>query len=520
MSLSRRGFIGAAGAATVVLPLASACGSSPTDANGGAQHKEQSVQKSALAAPRPFTQPLTIPPVIRPTSSDATTDYYDVTTKVASLNILPGLQTQAFTYNGTFPGPTFDVKAGRKIVVKTRNELPVPTVTHLHGGKTPPEHDGYPIDLIMPVNGWNGHVHPGGNVSQGTREYHYPLQQRAATLWYHDHRMDFTGPQVYRGLAGMHILRDDEDNALPLPKGNREIPLIITDRSFKEDGSFNYPSLDPNLNDPPGVTGAFHGGVLGDVTLVNGVPWPYLEVDAVKYRFRILNASNSRHYKLELDPKPNAAQSFIQVGSDGGLLAAPRGHTQIPVAPAERFDVVIDFSKYAVGTMVTLKHVGATGNSGLVMQFRVARTATDDSTVPTKLSTIEPLPWTGGNTPTRQFAFLQGPENGKMVWRINSKSFDPDYIHAEIPRGKVEMWQLVTDAQHPVHVHLSSFQVQARIAEQLAPTDGGWKDTVRLEPNKVVRILVRFDGYPGKYVFHCHNLEHEDMAMMANMKIT
>ena len=291
--------------------------------------------------------PLPIPPVLEPVRTDAGIDYYEMTQKVGKAEILPGLETEVWGYEGIFPGPTIESRSGRKIVVRQTNDLPVPVSTHLHGGRTPPGSDGYPTDLIMPKKtedhsmGGHGSMDMGG--SRHFKDYTYPLEQRAATLWYHDHRMDFTGPQVWRGLAGFHIIRDEEEDALPLPKGEKDIPLMICDRSFDRDGSFLYPSLDPSLQDKPGVENDYMDGVLGDTILVNGAPWPVLEVSNTKYRFRILNASNARRYELALQPG-NAP--FVQVGSDGGLLGAPIPHRTITIAQAERFDVVIDFSKY------------------------------------------------------------------------------------------------------------------------------------------------------------------------------
>ncbi len=248
-----------------------------------------------------------------------------------------------------------------------------------------------------------------GDTGQGTKEYVYPVDQPAATLWYHDHRMDFTGPQVYRGLAGFHIIRDDEEDALPLPKGEREIPLMICDRSFAEDGSFDYPAIDPTLRGEPGVEGDFMRGVLGDVILVNGAPWPFLEVTNTRYRFRILNASNARRFKLALDPPPREGPSFVQVGSDVGLLARPIKHDQIEVAPAERFDVVADFSAYPVGTQVTLtSEYGADGATGQVMRFRSARQAKDDSDVPSRLVEVKRLSKSDAAV-TREFRFARAP---------------------------------------------------------------------------------------------------------------
>jgi spore coat protein A len=183
--------------------------------------------RSRARLPRPYTVPLPVPQVARPVRTDATADFYELVQREADVEILPGLRTQVFGYDGTFPGPTLVTRSGRTTVVTHRNDLPVPVAVHLHGGHTPADSDGYPTDLILPM---------------GRRDYTYPLRQRAATLWYHDHRMDFTGPQTYKGLAGFHIVTDDEDDALGLPKGDRDIPLMITDRAFDEDGSFRYPA--------------------------------------------------------------------------------------------------------------------------------------------------------------------------------------------------------------------------------------------------------------------------------------
>src|SRR5919107_1762900 len=270
--------------------------------------------RSKAQLPKPFRIPLIVPPVLKPVRTDSRarlarvpTDYYEITPKEGEAEILPGLTTTLWGYDGIFPGPTIESRSGRKIVVRYRNELPVPVTTHLHGGRTPPESDGYPTDLILPKSG-SSHTHhehsadPIWLFHRGSKDYVYPLEQRAATLWYHDHRMDFTGPQIWRGLAGFHIVHDDVEDALPLPKEKKDVPLMLCDRSFGEGGSFLYPSLDPSLQGKPGVKGNYMDGVLGDTILVNGVPWPVLEVSNTKYRFRILNASNARRYRLAPHP--------------------------------------------------------------------------------------------------------------------------------------------------------------------------------------------------------------------------
>src|SRR5215217_3453714 len=398
--------------------------------------------------------------------------------------------------------------------------VPLPVSTHLHGGRTPASSDGFPTDLILPRHRsseeHSPHAHHGNtdgpldnmagwSFHRGSKDYFYPLEQRAATLWYHDHRMDFTGPQVYRGLAGFHIIRDDEEDALPLPKDEKDVPLMICDRSFGEDGSFLYPSLDPSLQSKGGVKEHYMEGVLGDAILVNGVLWPFMEVSNTRYRFRILNASNARRYRLALDPGPSEGLPFVQVGSDGGLLWAPISHRTITVAPAERFDVVIDFSRYPVGTKVTLKNRLGYGTTSRVMRFHVVRKEKERSAVPERLR--------------RNFYFTRARHNGHGVWAINGKVFSPSRIDARPKLGSTEIWELATDVHHPVHIHLVHFKVLSRNGGEPPPTDAGWKDTVDLRPGEVAGVIARFGGYKGRYVFHCHNLEHEDMMMMANFEV-
>src|SRR5829696_865096 len=253
--------LGLAGGVALALPFG-ASGCSSGDQTGA-------LLRSSAPLPEPFSVQLPVPPVLEPVRTDAGTDYYELTQREGGAEILPGLDTTVWGYDGIFPGPTIEARSGRRVVILQRNELPVPTVVHLHGGVTPPESDGYPTDFILPMDGsFDRHEGdsstPMGRVDRGTKEYVYPMNQPAATLWYHDHRMDFTGPQVWRGLVGFHIIRDDEDDALPLPKGERDVPLMICDRSFDEDGSFHYPSVDPSLRDEPGVEDDYMDGVLGD----------------------------------------------------------------------------------------------------------------------------------------------------------------------------------------------------------------------------------------------------------------
>jgi spore coat protein A len=327
--------------------------------------------------------------------------------------------------------------------------------------------------------------------------------------------MDFTGPQVYRGLAGFHLAHDDEELALPLPRGERDVPLMICDRSFNEDGSFRYPSVDPGLRDRAGVTRPFVEGVLGDVILVNGAPWPVLEVSGTRYRFRLLNASNARRYRLALDPPPPGGAPFIQIGSDAGLLGRPQPLNAVLLAPAERADVIVDFSRYQVGTQITLVNGLAGGRTGQVMRFRVARHGKEDSVILSTLADFEPLDRSSA-TVTRTFHFNR---QGDHAWDVNGQVFDPDRDDARPELGATEIWRFDGDANHPIHLHLAHFQVLSRNGNAPRPSDAGWKDTVDLQSGREIEVIARFTGYRGRYVFHCHNLEHEDMGMMANLRV-
>jgi spore coat protein A, manganese oxidase len=480
---------------------------------------------SEVVLPPPFQVPLPIPPVLHPGRHpdypDA--DYYELTQRAVYQEILPASRTQIWGYNGRFPGPTIVSRSNRRTVVRQVNKLPIPTVTHLHGGVTPAGSDGWPLDLVLPdgtanphapISSMPGATDPLARTSSGFRVHDYPLTQRATTLWYHDHRMGFTGPDIWRGLAGFHLIHDAGEDALPLPRGDRDIPLMIVDRSFAADGSLRYPAVDPSATRRPGVTGSYSAGVFGDVILVNGAPWPVLEVAACRYRFRILNASNARRYRLALDPPPPGGGGLVQIGSDGGLLDRPVDHDTIETAPAERFDVVIDFSSYPVGRDVVLANQLGSGRTAHVMHFQVTHTEPDDTAIPPRLSTMERLvPPRAGVV--RDFAFQRGARS----WTINGHDFDPTRPLVTPRLGTVEVWRIVSDFHHSLHIHLAHFQVLSRNGRAPGPYDAGWKDTVDIRPAEAVVIIARFTGYPGRYVMHCHNLEHEDMAMMATVVV-
>ncbi|MGW5264470.1 multicopper oxidase family protein [Microbispora sp. NPDC004025] len=486
--------------------------------------------RSAVPLPPPFQVPLPIPAVLKPVGTSGGADRYEITQREASAEILPGVKTPLWTYDGTFPGPTVESRRGRPVTVSHRNELPVPTVVHLHGGRTPAASDGYPTDLLLP-EGWRKHsTHVGHGFAHGmhdpravvtelTRDYIFPLDQRPALLWYHDHRMDFTGPAIWRGLAGLHIVRDDAEDALGLPSGPRELPLVIADRAFAADGGLAYPALDPTLRVRPGVREPYLAGVLGDVILVNGAPWPMHEADAARYRLRILNASNARHYELEAVTDDGRRLDLVQIGADQGLLTAPVVHRLLPIAPAERYDVVVDFSGLPTGSLVRLVNRLGAGRTRDVMAFRVARKAADDSRIPRTLSADLPAWRRSDAVRMRDFALRTGQTHAGRGWLIGGLPFDPARTDVTTRLGDVEVWRLIADVHHPVHLHLAAFRILSRSGRPPLAHDVGLKDTVSLRPGEAVEIITRFEGYRGRYLFHCHNAEHEDMGMMANLEI-
>ena len=453
---------------------------------------------------RPFMVPLPIPRVLEPVAVDDTTDYYEMTMREARKAIVAGTQTPIWGFEGEFPGPTIVARSGRKVIVRQTNGLDVPVTVHLHGGVVPSESDGLPTDPILPGM---------------TREFIYPNQQPAATLWYHDHAMDVTGLHCYMGLCGFYLIHDEVEDALPLPAGAYDIPLAITDRSFHEDGSFDYPEIE-------GDTLLY--GAMGDTILVNGARQPRLAVANRKYRFRILNASNARPYALAL----STGAPMTQIGGDGGLLPAPVDRDTIRIDAAERMEVVIDFSAYPAGTRIVLNNLLGHDNLSRIMCFDVIREDASDSSVPSQLRTVERLD-PASAVQERNFEFGFDAANG--LWTINGLAYEHHRIDAKPLHGTTEIWRISNgapsngdhtgladpgkDHSHPFHVHGVFFQVLDRNGGPPPAWEQGWKDTVSVGSQEAVRILVRFDGYAGNFMFHCHKLEHEDRGMMGHFEV-
>jgi spore coat protein A, manganese oxidase len=440
-----------------------------------------------------FQRVLQVPEVLRPVRADATTDFYEIVQREALVEVLPGKKTPIWGYQGKFPGPTIKVRQGRRAQVHHINRLRIPTVVHLHGGRTPPDSDGFPTDYVMPDT---------------DKTYSYP-NDRAATLWYHDHAMDHTGRNIFMGLAGLYIVEGDQEQNLPLPRGAYDVPLLLQDRLFSADGALLY---HPDFVDGP----------ITDTMLVNGTPWPRMEVSASKYRFRILNASNARSFDLAFSSR----QPFVMIATDGGLLAAPRTLHHIPLAMAERVEVIVDFSEYPLHSRITLDDLNQPEATRSILQFDVVRKVNDDSRIPERL--VENRETSGvPTTRPRAFVFTRGsPENSDVHWSINGEQFDPARAIADVGLGDTEVWRLANhsfhekhNVIHPVHIHLVNFQIRERNGGPALPHEIGWKDTVALNVGDEVVVGMRVEGFKGRYLFHCHNLEHEDRGMMARFDV-
>jgi spore coat protein A len=435
--------------------------------------------------------------------------------------------TTFWSFGTTFPGPTIEARSHEGLWVDWINRLPprhclpidhaihgaeagLPesrAVVHLHGARVPPEADGNPERWITPGQ---------------TAQYYYPNRQDAATLWYHDHTMGINRLNVYAGLMGAYLIRDDVEDELNLPRDDFDIPLIICDRLITEEGQLSYPvSPDPNA---PWVSEVF-----GDALLVNGRLSPYLDVEPRKYRFRVINGSNGRFLRLEV----SNGYPFTQIGTDQGLLSAPVAARQLVLAPAERADVVIDFAKLSGQVILTNDRRPA-------MQFRVrGGRAEDSSVVPSTLRPIVSLQERDAvEHQTHTLGELDDLVSKPIRMLLNGMRWHMPITERPV-LDTTEIWSLanLTDDSHPIHLHLVRFQIlDRRRFDTLTylrskrivftgppappdPIEAGWKDTVRADPGMVTRIITRFDGYPGRYMWHCHILEHSDNEMMRPYEI-
>jgi FtsP/CotA-like multicopper oxidase with cupredoxin domain len=467
----------------------------------------------AAAVPQADRLPLPRIPVV---SGDGLT----LTARPATADIGLGM-VDALTLNGALPSPTIRMRQGETARIELVNRLPEQTILHWHGLAVPHEADG----------------HPRWQIDQGeTYAYDFRIVNRAGTYWYHPHTHMRTAAQTYMGMGGLFIVEDEDEGSFPLPRDEYEIPLIVQDKRLGDSLSLAY-----GLGMGPDMM----MGYLGDTAFGNGVANPTVDVRRARYRLRILNGSNARILDLGL----SSGQPMTLVGSDGGLLGAPTPVERIMLGPAERADVVVDFASRQPGERIMLRSLsfqipgmmmgmmgrgggrgrgrGMMGGGGLpqgtemdLLEFVVREgPAESGPPLPTRFSEVPSRGDVTADTPRRRFRF----NSMMMNHTINGLTFDMERVDARVRRNETEVWTFVNESElpHPIHVHAGQFRVLSRSGgrNRLMPWETGLKDTVLTLPGEQVDVAVRFI-YPGVFLLHCHNLEHEDMGMMTNYEVT
>lgn len=452
-----------------------------------------------------------------------------------ALDIFPGDPTHVWRYHavvhsgdpervvslpGSYLGPIIKVNRGEKVRVRFVNQTPEKSIVHWHGLHVPASMDGHPRDVV-----------PEGAFYL----YEFEVRNRAGTYWYHPHPHGRTGPQVYRGLAGLIIVSDEEERFLQLPEDAYDVPLVIQDRTFDQDNQLIYTVGHPMEQ----MT-----GFLGEWIMVNGLPDFALPVATTVYRLRLLNGSNSRIYRLAWED----GRPLTIIGTDGGLLARPVTRRYAFLGPGERLEIWADFSEDPVGfqtALVSLPFDAGGAGPGMMMgrgrgpgrglpngvgltlvRAKVAKRAQDHHRLPQVLAEIGPVRDDQADNVSNPKQFFLTMNH--MQWSINGRIFQMQGVaDDEIVRlGASEIWEFhnsgggmmhMMNMPHPIHLHGKSFRVLERRGVRYSGyVDDGWKDTVLLMPGERVRILVDFDDFPGFFLYHCHNLEHEDMGMMRN----
>ena len=460
--------------------------------------------------PQPFRTPFLRPPVLRPWgtvrgANGEFVDLYRITERRGRARIIPSMTTEVWGYNGVAPGPTINVRQGRRALVRVRNHLPArhplfgndfATSVHLHGSASLPQFDGYANDLI-----------PTGYY----KTYRWPNTQGARTLWYHDHAVHHTSENMYSGLHAQYHIHDRAERSL-LPQGEFDVPLIVVDANFASNGRLVF---DPERE-----------GQWGDVVLVNGRPWPVMRVKRRVYRFRVLNAAISRSFRFAL----STGDPVTVVATDGGLMPKSRQVGEWRHAAAERYEVLIDFRRYRPGQRVLLVNLGNENNpeyrhTDKVMAFRVT-----DAPFSRRDPTWRRIPDTLVDSPVMALKESDATRTRHLVferhsdeWTINDRTWG-EVINSNFQRliadprlNATEIWEFETDSNnwfHPVHTHLVDFKILSRNGRAPFDYERGPKDTVYVGEEETVRVIMKFGPHRGRYMMHCHNTHHEDHAMM------
>jgi len=557
-------------------------GPEDTESTSNATHTSPALERWVDEVPRPG--------IIDPSGTKDGQPHYEIEMAEIEQKLHRDLPpTTLWGYGSQFPGPTIEAEQGEPIYVRWQNHLPdehllpedptihgdiIPydepgtrVVPHLHGGNVEHESDGKP-------QAWFTRDFERTGPDFEKKDYYYANDQPPATLWYHDHSLGITRLNVYAGLAGFYLLRNDHERELDLPTGDNEIPLVLQDRSFNEDGSLYYPTDVPTSQgdgDDSGPDPSIIPQFYGDTSTVNGKAWPRLSVDPERYRFRLLNGANSRYYSLKLleydresGTTGNAGPPFVQIGNDGGLLSEPvETADRLELGSSQRADVVVDFSEHAGETLLLHNDAPAKyrGTSGIeaddaeplpeIMLVDVATGEADQQSeqLPDELTRVPEIPMESVNTERYLTLARQSDEYGRPLYALGTSNEQMGYELTdpvtETPTlGDTEIWSLAnfTGMSHPMHLHLVHFQVLGRQSaadydpaeDEVDPDalDGpesyelGWNDVVSVDPGDVVHVIAHFGKFEGlfsdqtgDYMWHCHMIEHEDHDMMRPFKV-
>jgi len=540
--------------------------------------------RTAVAQPSPslerYVTTLPVPAVRAPDGKRQGADYHAIPMQQGGHEFHPTLGgSQIWGYDGQFPGKTIEARRNERLKVEWINDLPsthllpvdttlhgaagtpeVRTVTHVHGLHAESASDGLPEAWFTKDTDGDGEPDETGDFYV-KQVYDYDNGQPGATLWYHDHALGITRLNVYAGLAGFYILRDDYERRLGLPSGDYEVPILLQDRTFTDDGELFYPG-----EEIEGVSPSVVPEFFGDTAVVNGKVWPKFEVEPRKYRFRVLNGCNSRFINprlFEVDGNDEevdggATPPVYQIGTDLGLLEETFEPDRIDLGPAERADLIVDFTgmedkHFVLGdntASAPFKGPGTTGQEVELADFlrfdvTLPLNGEDTSSVPANPGRPNPF---GEPQVTRDLPLIETTdEYGRLEAILDQRAWD-DPITERPQLGTTEVWNLInaTEDTHPIHVHLVEFEVVERqpfdadayladLGDERDPTDDtldplasyytgdpmppepnerGNKDTVQVHPGTITRIKTRFGSHTGRYVWHCHILEHEDHEMM------
>ena len=451
---------------------------------------------SPVEVPERFDRRLAIPPLAESSVDGDGTRVFKLVAQEGSTELVPGLATPTWGYNGSYLGPTLRAKRGERVAIEVTNRLAEPTTVHWHGMHLPATMDGGPHQPIAPGSTWRPT---------------WTIDQPAATLWYHPHPHGQTEKHVYRGLGGLFLLDDPsaEVDGLPSNYGVDDIPVIVQDKRFYGDGRLDEEDDGNEV------------GLLGSTIVVNGTSAPYFDVTTERVRLRLLNASTARTYAFGFDDD----RSFLLVGTDGGLLATPYETHRIRLSPGERAEIVVAMESNSTVRLGSyepdLGSVAAPfafgGNDSFdVLELRAAKALAPSPPVPETLARLpEPALPPDGRV-SRRFVLQER--------QINGKRMDMDRIDEVVAVDVPEIWEVRNDdlVPHNFHVHDQQFRVVDIDGEPPPPELAGRKDTIYLEPRRDYRIALKFEDYVdpnSPLMYHCHLLLHEDEGLMGQFVV-